>query len=172
MVGFKDASRGFPLHQTLKLLRWTADAKAKGKTVPLTVNCWLSPGAGNSFTATIEYEADAAQLAGDALTDVVISVPFPGSEPDVAGFDEPIYTVHGRRLQWTIPRIDEACDSGSLDFTVEGESENDFFPISVQFHKLQQFCAVGVTKVVRVDDESEVKYGKQAQTAVENYTIV
>lgn len=75
VIGVKDPTRGFPLNQPLKVLRWTLDAKAKGDKPPLIVNCWLSPGADNSFSATIEYEFSDAN-EDEVLTDVIISIPF------------------------------------------------------------------------------------------------
>lgn len=90
VVALKDASRGFPVGQSLAVLKWRY-AGTDESNVPLSselllcslflhlpdmhaVNCWPSPSNDGTCEVSIEYE-----LENEAVTlyDVVISIPLP-----------------------------------------------------------------------------------------------
>ena len=90
-VALKDASRAFPVRQSLAVLKWRYEGKDES-LVPLSstylniflsmhetdwllgVNCWPTPSNDGTCDVNIEYELENDKLA---LHDVVISIPLP-----------------------------------------------------------------------------------------------
>ena len=139
-IQLKDSSSGFPLNNSVGVLRWTASASADSSDVlPITFTVWVNKGSDDSFTITVEYE-----LTGeDSLNDVVVLIPFSTAEPVVASFDA-IYEVTGDSLEWKIGPVDSTSSNGSFEFEAQTDDESEFFPMKVTFSKSKPFVNVDV----------------------------
>ena len=149
-IQLKDPSKGFPVNQSVGVLRWTATASADAADVaPITFTVWVNKGDASSYNLTIEYETNGA----DSLRDVVITIPYSTSEPAVSSFDA-VYEVSGDALEWTIGTIDDANSSGSFEFEAQAEDESEFFPMTVQFSKSKPFVDVDVSASTLISTET------------------
>lgn len=142
-IQLKDPSKGFPVNQSVGVLRWTATAPIQtNDAAPIIFTVWVNKGADTTYTFTIEYEAH-----GDDLRDVVFTIPYSTSEPAVSSFDA-VYEVSGDTLEWTIGNVDESNASGSFEFEAEAVDEAEFFPMSVYFAKSKPYVDVDVSTIL------------------------
>lgn len=140
-IQLKDSSKGFPVNQSVGVLRWTANASAGASDVaPITFTVWVNKGNESTYNVTIEYEINGAGI----LRDVVVTIPYSTSEPAVSSFDA-VYEVSGDTLEWTIGTVDDSNSNGSFEFEAQAEDESEFFPMNVQFAKSKPFVDVDVS---------------------------
>lgn len=143
-IQLKDTSRGFPVNQAIGVMRWRYTARTGDSTVeiPLTLTAWVNQAGDSTYSITVEYE-----LTGqDALRDVVVTIPYATSEPNVSSFDA-VYEVSGDSIDWTIGTIDPENPNGSFEFEAEAESDGSFFPMQVRFSKTRCFVDVDVSTI-------------------------
>ena len=138
-IQLRDTSKGFPINNSVGVLRWTASA-ATGDVLPITFTVWTNQGSDESWTVTVEYELTGA----DSLRDVVVTIPYATSEPAVSSFDA-IYEVSGDSLEWTVGTINDSNGTGSFEFEAQAKDEGDFFPMHVKFSKNKPFIDVDVS---------------------------
>ena len=147
VIQLKDSSKGFPVNQSVGVLRWTASAPADSTDVPpITFTVWVNKGSDSTYTLTIEYETSGQ----DTLRDVVVTIPYSTSEPAVSSFDA-VYEVSGDTLEWTIGTVDESNSSGSFEFEAQAEDESEFFPMNVHFSKSKPFVDVDVSSFTSLE---------------------
>ena len=108
-IQLKDQATGYPINQSVGVLRWTASAQADaGEVLPISFTVWSNKGSDDSVTITVEYE-----LTGDdSLNDVVVLIPYATAEPVVSSFDA-IYEVTGDSVEWKIGPVDQSNSSCS-----------------------------------------------------------
>lgn len=141
VIQLKDTSKGFPVNQSVGVLRWSASAAADTANVlPITFTVWTNQGSDESWTVTVEYEL----TGGDSLRDVVVTIPYATSEPAVSSFDA-VYEVSGDSLEWSIGSVDESNPTGSFEFEAQAKDEGEFLPMSVRFSKNKPFIDVDVS---------------------------
>lgn len=139
-IQLKDTTKGFPVDNSVGVLRWSATAPAEAIGIlPITFTVWVNKGLDDTFTITIEYEMNGV----DALQDVVVTIPYSTSEPAISSFDAQ-YEVSGDSLEWTIGTVDEGNATGAFEFEAQAEDEAEFFPMSVRFSKTKPFVDVDV----------------------------
>jgi hypothetical protein len=140
-IQMSNTSRGFPVNNSVGVLRWRATPKADDTSaVPITFTVWVNKGSDDTYTVTVEYEL----TGGDALKDVAVTIPYAGSEPAVSSFDA-TYEVSGDSLEWAIGMVDDENASGSFEFEAQAQDENDFFPMQIKFSKTTPFIDVDVS---------------------------
>lgn len=140
-IQMSDISKGFPVNNSVGVLRWRAVPKADDSSaVPITFTVWVNKGSDDTYSLTVEYEL----TGGDALKDVTVIIPYSTSEPNVSSFDA-TYEVSGDSLEWTIGTVDEENASGSFEFEATAEDENEFFPMQIKFSKASPFVDVDVS---------------------------
>lgn len=140
-VQMTNASKGFPVNNSVGVLRWRATPKADDTSaVPITFTVWVNKGSDDTYNITVEYEL----TGGDSLKDVTVIIPYSSSEPAVSSFDA-TYEVSGDSLEWTIGVVDEDNATGSFEFEAQAGDENDFFPMQVKFGKSKPFIDVDVS---------------------------
>ncbi|TPX37034.1 hypothetical protein SmJEL517_g00828 [Synchytrium microbalum] len=162
--------KAFPLNQQAAFLKWRMQTK-EDSAMPLSVNCWPSPSGTGSCDVTIEYELQPKNLE---LRDVVIAIPYPGSTPPTIGDLEGSYRVDRQKrvIEWQLPVIDTSNRSGVLEFSVNSEDVNGFYPIMVNFRASRTFCDVTVVNISHVDDGSELTFTRDISVTTEEYKIV
>jgi len=140
-IQLKDSAKGFPVDNSVGVLRWSATAPADANGVlPITFTVWVNKGSDDTFTITVEYE----MTGSDSLHDVVVVIPYSTSEPAISSFDAQ-YEVSGDSLEWTIGTVDESNATGAFEFEAQADDEANFFPMSVRFSKSKPFVDVDVS---------------------------
>ena len=140
IIQMSNAARGFPVNNSVGVLRWRATPKTDDPSAcPVTFTVWINKDS-DKYGMTVEYEL----TGGDALKDVTVTIPYQGSEPIVSSFDA-AYQVSGDVLEWSIGTIDDENPSGSFEFEAESADENDFFPMNIQFSKSSPYIQVDVS---------------------------
>lgn len=172
VIGLKDPTRGFPSNNNpLGVLRWrlTGTGDAGAALAPLGITCWLSDSGAGTYQVTIEYEL---RDESAVLEDVVIFIPIASEAAEVNSGDAD-YSHEGDHINWNIPVISEAeASSGSFDFTVEADDENDFFPMSVSFKKTTPFAQIDVSDVVLVEGGASVEFTKEIKVETGKFEII
>ncbi|KAJ3201835.1 Coatomer subunit delta, partial [Clydaea vesicula] len=159
IIALRDPSKSFPLNQKLGLLRWRYVTK-DDSLIPLSINCWPSPTGSGTCDVNIEYELQKSDME---LRDVIISIPFPGNSPPSIGDVEGDYFIdkQKRQIDWQLPLIDNSNASGVLEFTVNSDDTNAFFPVNVIFNSVKTFCDVKVVDVVEFNSGSPIQSSKE-----------
>ena len=140
IIQMTNATKGFPVNQSVGVLRWRATPKADDTSaLPISFTVWVNKDGAGSSTLTVEYEL----TGGDALDDVSVSIPF-SVEPTVSSFDAN-YEVAGDSLEWTVGSVGESNATGSFEFDAATDDENDFFPMQIRFSKSTPFVSVDVS---------------------------
>jgi hypothetical protein len=140
-VQMSNTTKGFPVNNSVGVLRWRATPKADDTSaVPITFTVWVNKGSDDTYNITVEYEL----TGGDPLKDVTVIIPYATSEPAVSSFDA-TYEVSGDSLEWTIGLVDESNATGSFEFEAQAGDENEFFPMQVKFGKTKPFIDVDVS---------------------------
>ena len=143
VIQIAQAGQGFPKNQSIGVMRWKLTPKPNDiDDPPLKFNVWTNDAGRNTWNVTIEYEWG----GGDALKDVVLSIPFADNEPTVSSFDA-VYEVAGDSFDWNIGIVDDDNSTGSFEFEAHASDESEFFPMSVQFSKTSPFCEIDVSPI-------------------------
>lgn len=141
-IQLKESSRGFPLNQSIQVMRWRYTAR-QGDTdveLPLLLTAWVNEASDGQYSVTVEYEL----TGSDALRDVFVTIPYASAEPSVSSFDA-VYEISGDSLDWNIGAIEPGNPSGSFEFEAEAQSDAAFFPMAVRFSKTRCFVDVDVS---------------------------
>jgi coatomer subunit delta len=140
-VQMSNTTKGFPVNNSVGVLRWRATPKADDTSaVPITFTVWVNKGSDDTYNITVEYEL----TGGDPLKDVTVIIPYATSEPAVSSFDA-TYEVSGDSLEWTIGLVYDSNATGSFEFEAQAGDENEFFPMQVKFGKTKPFIDVDVS---------------------------
>ncbi|KAJ4391931.1 coatomer subunit delta [Gnomoniopsis smithogilvyi] len=167
VIQMSNTSRGFPVNQSVGVLRWRATPKVDDTSaLPISFTVWVNKGSDGSYTLTVEYEL----TGGDALKDVSVTIPYATSEPTVSSFDA-TYDVSGDSVEWTIGTVDEDSPNGAFEFEAQADDENEFFPMQVRFSKTTPFVDVDVSSVALVEMNEDVTFSKEIKSIADNYTI-
>lgn len=143
IIQMSNPALGFPVNQSVGVLRWRASARADDTSaLPISFTVWVNKGSDGSYTMTVEYEL----TGGDALKDVSVTIPYVTSEPTVSSFDA-TYDVSGDSVEWTIGTVDDENPNGAFEFEAQADDENEFFPMQVRFSKTTPFVEVDVSFV-------------------------
>ncbi|KAI0122573.1 hypothetical protein F4814DRAFT_409157 [Daldinia grandis] len=166
-IQMSNAARGFPVNNSVGVLRWRATPKTDDTSaLPITFTVWVNKGLSGNYTITVEYEL----TGGDALKDVTVIIPYVTSEPSVSSFDA-TYEVSGDSLEWTIGTVSDDNPNGSFEFDAQADDENEFFPMQVRFSKTTPFIDVDVTSVSLVEENEEVTFSKDIRSVAESYLV-
>ncbi|KAJ8325275.1 hypothetical protein BDV3_007177 [Batrachochytrium dendrobatidis] len=152
VIALRDPSRPFPVGQALGILRWKVSSRDE-TLAPLLINCWPSPTGNGACDVNIEYEL---QNLGLELHDVLISIPYPGSNAPTIGDVEGHYTINrqNRVIQWSLPLIDASNSSGVLEFNVSSEDVNAFYPIEIVFTSFKLLNPIHISNVNTVEGDA------------------
>jgi hypothetical protein len=166
-VQMSNVAKGFPVNNSVGVLRWRATPKADdASAVPITFTVWVNKGSDDMYNITVEYEL----TGGDPLKDVTVIIPYATSEPAVSSFDA-TYEVSGDSLEWTIGLVDDSNASGSFEFEAQAGDENEFFPMQVKFGKTKPFIDVDVNDVTLLEMNEAVTFSKEIKSVADSYLI-
>jgi hypothetical protein len=140
VIQLADTSKGFPSNMGIGVMKWKLAPRPDDVSdPPITFRVWVEE-SGDMYNITVEYEL----TGGDALKDVIVTIPYESSEPNVSSFDA-VYEVSGDSLEWNVGTVDEANGSGSFEFEAQASSDTEFFPMRVRFTKSTPFVDVDVS---------------------------
>ncbi|KAH9819866.1 Coatomer subunit delta-1 [Teratosphaeria destructans] len=164
-----DANRGFPVNNSIHVMRWKLTAKPNDiDDPPIKFTVWPSQSSDDTWNITIEYELTDPSTT---LRDVVVVIPYQDSEPSISSFDA-VYEVSGDSIDWQIGNVDEGNASGSFEFEAQAPSDEAFFPMSVSFSRSKPFIDVDVSSVSLIQLGQEVDFAKDVRSVAENYQVV
>jgi hypothetical protein len=119
----------------------------------------------------IEYELENAAMV---FEQVVVAIPIPaGTKPRVGECDG-MYTHNKSNgtLDWEIARIDADNTSGTMEFSIDTDDVDAFFPVQVVFQCPTTFTGIDVEDIVTVDDNAPITYSKEVVLLPEEYSVV
>ncbi|TMW63579.1 hypothetical protein Poli38472_002520 [Pythium oligandrum] len=168
VLGLKDATKPFPSAR-VAVLRWSLKTQDES-FLPLNIVCWPEEQGGGKINVTIEYSMDRDMV----LDNVNILIPLGSREsPQVAHVDGQFqHNSNEGSLLWHLDRVDSSNNSGTLEFSIRGDSLDAFFPLAVSFFSRSVYSDVDIEAVVKADDHSPVQFGFEKLLSTENYQIV
>ncbi|KAK4053585.1 coatomer subunit delta [Microbotryomycetes sp. JL221] len=172
-IRLKEGKKGFPVGQGLGVLKWRMTGTDES-IVPISINCWPSSDNG-VCTVNLEYELENTDLA---LQNVLISLGLPaGAQPTISEApSNGSYSLSpdGQRLEWVLDEVSDnaGTTSGSLEFEVEGDDVDAFFPVVVDFVSQKGVCGVEVLSVSNPADNSPFEFSVDSLLDVEKYQVV
>lgn len=163
----KDQDKGFPVGRPVGVLRWSLSSSDEAM-VPLVVNCWPED-EGDQFNVNIEYTLQRSTLE---LHNVEITVPLGTTNaPHIVALDG-AHSHSNDTLTWSIPMIDTANSTGTLEFNIAGHSDPDaFFPIQVTFQSKSLYWNVEVANVANTQNDANIQYGVSKALTVDSFKI-
>jgi len=163
VLRLKDASKGFPPAGILKWRCKTTD----DSMIPLKVSCWPSPGR-DSTTVNMEYEC----LASFDLKNIQIFIPNPSATTPIINSVDGLYDYNTKEKMviWKIPIIDDSNRTGSMEFSVKGNTQ-DFFPLRVFFSASNTMCDLSVKDVLSDDTNEPIRFSSESSLSVDKYEI-
>jgi hypothetical protein len=142
--------KAFPTNTPLNLLKWRVQTNDES-LLPLTVNCWPTPGGGANTVVNMEYELHRTEFS---LGNVTISIPIVGGSPVVGEVDGTYeFDIKNHILRWHLDLIDESNSSGSMEFTLSNADPASLFPIDISFTSPNTFCPIQVDQVVQPEGD-------------------
>lgn len=187
-IGLKDRTKPFPSNdQSLGVLRWKAVARDEDASlVPLLFTAWVSVNDGVA-DVNLEYELTPAFVDAHpnqtTFDDIRIVVPLVFDDvilkEDSLGHVS--YDVTDDGVVFTLAEILLADPSGSFEFSIPADSEDDLFPMQIVFNSSRttgvteadgSFGKVLVIDVVsNDDDEASLPFDLHQNLAAESYFV-
>jgi len=170
VIALKDPSKPFPIGTPLGILKWRFSTRDES-FIPLSINCWPTLGANGTCDVNIEYELEVPNIT---LNNVSIIIPYPGMGNPTVSEVEGSYNINhqNRYVEWQIPIIDADNRSGSMEFSVQGNDTNSFFPVRVNFTSSQSFSNINIADIQLVENGSSVTYSHETRLMPDNYIIM
>ncbi|KDE04196.1 hypothetical protein MVLG_05357 [Microbotryum lychnidis-dioicae p1A1 Lamole] len=172
-IKLKEGKKGFPVGQGLGVLKWRMTGTDES-VIPISINCW--PSSDNGIcTVNLEYELENTSIS---LHNVLVSIALPpGSQPALSEApSNGSYSLNPEtsRLDWVIDEVSVAAGttSGSLEFEVDGDDVDAFFPVVVDFVSQKGLSGVEILSVTNPADQSQVDFSIDSLLAVDKYEVV
>lgn len=157
VVALRDAARSFPVNQSLGVVRWRFESNSFGTGIAL--NAWPSA-EGGRCELTLEF--DASSVTQHTISDFVVQIPTGGAtDIDISSIDVGDYQIGDDFVEWAIPDIGIAAESGSLALSLDGSDPDVFFPITATYRSEKPFCAIDATGVSLVDLQENLPFTKR-----------
>ena len=149
------------------VLKWRFQTNDED-AIPLTINCWPNVNSDGTADVNIDYELLDTSLT---LTDVTIIIPMPGS-PTIHNVDGDYdYDKRDGILEWTVGKIDGDNAEGNIELSVSSSSNDEFFPVSVNFSSPGTYAGLIIDGVETVDGAA-VDYTSEVNFLVDSYEYV
>ena len=138
--------KGFPVGRAVGILRWSYSGE---DAAPITINCWPEQAGSGMMTVNVEMEMTRSDLV---LNDVNILFPLGTTEPPSIENIDGQYKHDPRAgmMCWHFDTLDAGTNSGSLEFSIPGNSPDAFFPIQIGFRSETLMCPITLTGITNV----------------------
>jgi len=161
------SNRPYPEGSEVGVLKWRFQTNDED-AIPLTINCWPNVNSDGTADVNIDYELLDTSLT---LTDVTIIIPMPGS-PTIHNVDGDYdYDKRDGILEWTVGKIDGDNAEGNIELSVSSSSNDEFFPVSVNFSSPGTYAGLIIDGVETVDGAA-VDYTSEVNFLVDSYEYV
>ena len=169
-IGLKKPDRPFPVNQSVGVLRYRMLSQEED-SVPFSVNCWPSEGRDGMFEVNIEYQLENENLV---LDNVLVFIPMSGnSRPEILSCDgDWTQNTTDHILEWNIGSVSTENSSGTLEFKVQANDLDSFFPINIQFDSETSFCGVNVRQAILVESGESVEFDQKTVVLSEEYSVL
>jgi hypothetical protein len=170
VLTLKDSGKTFPLGQPTGVLKWRLVSKDE-ESLPISVNCWPNPTNDGYCEVNIEYDLLKPHMR---MKNVTLGIPIPvtGNQPAVSHVDgDTLFDRQRNMLYWTIPCIDEAHASGSLDFKSQGDQPGGYFPVTITFASDTLYVPVHIVEVL-TGNGTAIEFGAGNSCSPDEFKIV
>ncbi|KAI9297567.1 hypothetical protein K502DRAFT_300622 [Neoconidiobolus thromboides FSU 785] len=166
----KDQNRGFPVNQSVGILKWKLENKNSNK-LPFSVTCWVSPSNNNSCDITIEVRREDNNVE---INDFIFSIPIPsGDEPELGEYHGDCTLSDDSCLVWQLPSLNEEQSECQLEFNAPSDDQGEsFFPVSLEFISNQLISGLNITEVISNETQDSVAYSQETVVYAEDCSIV
>lgn len=178
--------RSFP-DTKFSLVSWKMKTTDEDQ-LPLKVIFWPeeagSGRTGTKFNVSVELTLSDRLQNEKGISDLLVKIPLGrlgmsgGQSADnhleVVNLENGMYRYNSRenQLEWEITLMNQGNASGMLEFEVEVESAEDFFPVHVQFHSAQTMFPLSVDRVEDTGTQEPVAYGMLKRIDVESFRVL
>jgi len=135
--------KGFPVGRGVGILRWSTGSD---DAAPISINCWPEEEGGGRIMVNIEMELTRMDLV---LHDVNILLPL-GTQnpPSIESIDGQFkHDPAAGMMCWHFDTVDANNSTGSLEFSVDGQNTEVFFPIQIGFQSETLLCPIEINAV-------------------------
>ena len=104
---------------------------------------------------------------------VVIAIPTGAdAAPEMVNVDG-IHRYNGktRCIEWIMDVIDGNNPSGTMEFNVAQNDEDELFPINVQFVSPTTMCGADVSEIADAASDAAIKFSSSRVLKVENFAV-
>ena len=165
----KDPARGFPAGRSVGVLRWSMSTTSED-LVPVSINCWPEDDGNGQMTVSVEYQRHRAM----PLHNVSFVLPV-GTEnsPDIleCSSGDCRFDRANMALIWQFNMIDDSNATGTLEFTVDGDDADAFFPVRVAFRSEEPYCPISIAETKSMADNNVLHYDFSKTLLADGYTI-
>lgn len=169
-LALKDVSKGFPINQTVGILKWKLALK-DSSLLPFSVNCWLSPSDDGFCDVDIELTLESKHLE---FEDLNVSVPIPsGVFPEVGDCSgSSTFQEDDGVLMWELPLLNAEQPESALHFRCETEDQGEsFFPFNITFSAANLLSGIQVESVVSTSSGETFSHSQEARLCSDEYII-
>ena len=171
LLCLKNKKRDYPLQKPTTVLRWRFSSN-DDSSIPFTINSWPEAGNGGKMDVNVEYSLEREDVT---LENVQILIPLGTTTdaPQITTCDVGSHRHNSRKgfLEWNIDYIDSSNGTANLEFTINGDTEESYFPVQVNFSSKNLLSSVNVDEVAVVNMEDELLYKVASRLVVDNYVI-
>jgi coatomer subunit delta len=171
LLCLKNKNRDYPTGKPTTVLRWRFSSN-DDSSIPFTINSWPEADNGGKMNVNVEYSLEREDVT---LENVQILIPLgtTSAAPQITTCDVGSHRHNSRKgfLEWNIDYIDSSNGSANLEFTIDGDSEEMYFPVQVNFMSKDLLSGVSVDEAVVDGKEDELLYKVASRLVVDNYVI-
>lgn len=170
VLALKDISKGFPINQTVGILKWKLIQK-DASSLPFSVNCWLSPSDDGFCDVDIEFTLESKHLE---FEDLCVSVPIPsGVYPEVGDCSgSSSFQEEDGVLVWELPLLSAEQPESVLHFRCETDDQGEsFFPFNITFSAANLLSGIQVESVISTGTDETFSHSQEARLCSDEYII-
>jgi len=167
ILGLK-GGKGFPVGRGVGILRWSAN---NDDAAPISINCWPEDEGNGRIVVSIEMELTRPDLV---LNDVNILLPLGTQNPPaIESIDgEFKHDPTAGMMCWHFDTVSGSENStGSLEFSVDGNNPEVFFPVQIGFRSETLLCPIQITGITNAASGAPIPNNTTKQFTPETYQV-
>lgn len=159
--------KGLPVGRPVGVLRWSYSGE---DAAPISINCWPDDDGSGTINVNVEFELLRPDMV---LTDVNILIPLgTASAPSIESIDGQFkYDATNCLLCWHHDVVNSGNTTGSIEFSIDGDDVNSFFPVQVMFKSQSFMCPIVITGVTSSETGAPIPNSMTKSVIPESYTI-
>lgn len=159
--------KGLPVGRPVGVLRWSYSGE---DSAPISINCWPDDDGSGTINVNVEFELLRTDMV---LADVNIILPLgTTSAPSIESIDGQFkHDATNGLLCWHHDLVDSGNRTGSIEFSIDGDDVNAFFPVQVMFKSQSFMCPIEITGVTSSETGAPIPNDMTKSVIPESYTI-